>query len=89
MLVDVSNSMANNADKVNNFVKSVFEANGNGHKIKVVVFANGRHYVAESEKDDMSAFIKYMNLDKDSMPDQSATDIGQAIHKARRPVRRF
>jgi len=56
LLVDVSDSMANNADRVNGFVKSVFEANGDGHNIRVVVFANGRHYVAESSgKDDMAA----------------------------------
>jgi len=83
LLVDVSDSMAKNADRVNGFVKSVFEANGDGHNIRVVVFANGRHYVAESSgKDDMAAFVKYLSLDKDSMPDKSATDISQAINYA-------
>ena len=83
LLIDVSDSMANNADRVNGFVKSVFEANGDGHNIHVVVFANGRHYVAESsEKNDMAAFVKYLSLDKDSMPDKSATDISQAINYA-------
>jgi len=82
LLIDVSDSMANNAEKTNDFVKAVFEANGNGHNIRLVAFANGRHYVAESANDDMTAFIKYLKLDKNSLPDQSATDIGQAIYYA-------
>ena len=83
LLVDVSDSMANNADKAGEFVKSVFEANENGHNIRVVLFANGRHFVAESSgRDDMTAFIKFLSTDKDLMPDGSATDIGQAIYYA-------
>ena len=83
LLVDVSDSMANNAGKVNEFIKSVFEANVKGHNIRIAVFANGGHYVAESSgKDDAAAFIRYLGMDRDSMPDKSATDIGEAIYFA-------